>query len=197
MPWRARTVVQRRGARRASRPQLNRDSLGGITPSTTSGNMSSVRTAILLLAAYATAHCHRPPPAVMPAPATRPDTGRWIRIRGCNDCPLPAAVLTGTVTDSAGRPLRAVVAQVLEGGILTSSRSAWTDSTGTYVFPALPPGVIRLVVLAIDYAPARRDSVRLSPGTTLRVDFRLRPQVWCDIGCDGVIVPHARPEESH
>ncbi len=31
MPWRARTIVQRRMRRRASRPQLKRDPLGGLT----------------------------------------------------------------------------------------------------------------------------------------------------------------------
>ena len=30
VPWRARTIVQRHGARRASRPQLKRDPLGAL-----------------------------------------------------------------------------------------------------------------------------------------------------------------------
>jgi hypothetical protein len=105
--------------------------------------------------------------------------------------------LTGTVTDSSGRPVRAVVSQILEGHILAKDHSAWTDSSGAYSFATLSPGVISLVVLAVDYAPARRDSVVIAAGKTVRVDFRLRPQVWCDIGCDGIIVPHPPSKESY
>ena len=46
VPWRARTIVQRRMRRRASRPQLKRDSLGGAAGSS-SDSSTSLRTVVL------------------------------------------------------------------------------------------------------------------------------------------------------
>ena len=64
--------------------------------------------------------------------------------------PAPAAVLTGTVTDSAGAPLADVRVHVLELG-----RGTTTDAEGRFTLPELPSGTLRGRLLPHRLCPAR------------------------------------------
>lgn len=65
--------------------------------------------------------------------------------------PAPAAVLTGTVTDTAGTPLADVRVHLLEVG-----RGTTTDAAGKFALPELPSGTYGVAFSRIGYAPVVR-----------------------------------------
>src|SRR5713226_7679954 len=54
------------------------------------------------------------------------------------------AVLTGTVTDTSGAVLPGVTVTVTSESLIGGPKTAVSDSTGQYRFPALPPGDYKL-----------------------------------------------------
>ena len=84
-------------------------------------------------------------------------------------------IIYGSVTDSAGTPLPRAAVHAL---VRESSRriaSTVTDEGGRYRFATLPAGSFAIDVAAIGYRSAR-DTLRLSPGDSVQLDFHLIAQ---------------------
>ncbi len=80
--------------------------------------------------------------------------------------------LQGTVTDASGAAVAGaqVVATATQTGV---SRTAASDSVGSYSLPALQPGTYRLVVTASGMQPTTLDNIVLAVDSTERVDVKL------------------------
>ena len=80
--------------------------------------------------------------------------------------------IRGTVADRTGAALPGVTI-VISSGALMQTRTAVTDTEGTYRFAALPPGDYTLVFTRLDFAAATREGVHVSVGSTTLVDIDL------------------------
>jgi hypothetical protein len=84
------------------------------------------------------------------------------------------ASLTGSVTDSSGGVLPGVTVTVTSEALIGGTRSAVTDETGVYRFPALPPGTYSVKVELTGFRTVTQDA-RLQLGQTITVDAVLQP----------------------
>ena len=84
------------------------------------------------------------------------------------------ASLTGTITDSSGAVLPGVTITVTSEAVLGGSRTAVTDGTGSYRFPALPPGTYTVKVELSGFRTVSHEA-RLQLGQTITVDAQLQP----------------------
>jgi hypothetical protein len=80
------------------------------------------------------------------------------------------AVLTGTVTDTSGAVLPGATVIVTSPALIGGPRSAVTETTGTYRFPALAPGVYTVSIEMPGFRPVLRENVRLALGQTISLD---------------------------
>ncbi len=85
------------------------------------------------------------------------------------------AVVRGTVTDSAGRPLEGVTV-TLRNLETNATRNAVTNARGAYVAPLLRVGTYDVAARRLGFAEAARRGVALRLGETRDVDLALRPQ---------------------
>jgi len=87
----------------------------------------------------------------------------------------PAQSLLGTVTgsvlDEQGGALPGVAVRLLGK---TGSRSAVTDSEGSYRFPAIDPGTYSVEASLAGFTPQRQDNIVVTIGKTATVEFRLK-----------------------
>jgi len=95
----------------------------------------------------------------------------------------PTPVLTGVVTDTAGR-----VIPYARVTIVGTKDTALTSTDGRYNFNRLTEGRYAVRAQALGYLQSEADSVSIVPAKTANVDFRLR-RVTCDLDCNPVIVP--------
>jgi hypothetical protein len=93
--------------------------------------------------------------------------------------PLPAlaqlgqtATLTGTVTDTTGAILPGVTVTVASEALIGGTRTAVTDASGAYRFPALPPGVYTVTAELSSFKKATQEA-RLELGQTITLDWKL------------------------
>ena len=84
------------------------------------------------------------------------------------------AALTGTVTDTSGAVLPGVTVTVSSESVIGGSRTAVTDETGTYRFPALPPGTYTVKIELSGFRAVSHEA-RLQLGQTITVDAQLQP----------------------
>ena len=84
------------------------------------------------------------------------------------------ASLTGTVTDTSGAVLHGVTVTVSSEAVIGGSRTAVTDGTGTYRFPALPPGTYTVKLELSGFRTVTHEA-RLQLGQTITVDAQLQP----------------------
>lgn len=82
------------------------------------------------------------------------------------------ATLTGTVTDTSGAVLPGVTVTVKGETLIGGTRSVVTDETGSYRFPALPPGTYTVTTELSGFKPNSHD-VRLQLGQTITIDAKL------------------------
>lgn len=82
------------------------------------------------------------------------------------------AILTGTVTDASGAALPGVLVTASSEALLGGSRTATTEQTGVYRFPALPPGAYKVTLELSGFRRVTRDA-RLQLGQTTSVDVTL------------------------
>jgi hypothetical protein len=94
--------------------------------------------------------------------------------------PLPAlaqigqtAALTGTVTDTTGAILPGATVTVTSASLIGGSRTATTDASGTYRFPALPPGRYMVTVEMPSFKKWEQEA-RLELGATVTLDPSLQ-----------------------
>lgn len=78
--------------------------------------------------------------------------------------------LRGVVTDPTGAVIPGAKVEVTGA---TVNQSANTDSTGSYAFMALPPGVYAINVTSTGFIPVKRVNIELQVGKVLRIDFKL------------------------
>ncbi len=82
------------------------------------------------------------------------------------------ASIYGTIRDASGAVLPGVtVAATNQKG---QSRTAITDSTGTYRFPALPPGNYDIIATLTGMNAATAENLQLKLGTSPRIDLTMR-----------------------
>jgi hypothetical protein len=81
-------------------------------------------------------------------------------------------VLTGMARNASGAPLGGVTVTAESDRLIGGTRTAVTDSTGRYRFPALPPGVYR-VTLALPGFKRSEGGARLQLGEAIRLDATL------------------------
>jgi hypothetical protein len=95
---------------------------------------------------------------------------------GAASAQQPVAGIEGTVRDTAGRPLAAVL--VLIVGTRMATR---TDSLGRYEFDSLAAGPARLRTAIIGYVSKEQSAV-LTAGERTTLDFRVVPTPVSDPG---------------
>lgn len=77
--------------------------------------------------------------------------------------------LSGRVTDRTGAPLPGVVVSA-SGDAMMGTRTAVTDTRGSFEVAAVPPGDVTLVFSLSNYRTLTRNGVRVSLGETVTVD---------------------------
>lgn len=87
-----------------------------------------------------------------------------------------AAVLTGTVVDSATKKPVADAVVTATSPALQGEQTVVTDKSGGYRIPQLPPGPYTLRVEADGYKPYSRGGITLRFDSTTRVNVELLPQ---------------------
>ncbi|MFB3825324.1 MAG: carboxypeptidase regulatory-like domain-containing protein [Bryobacteraceae bacterium] len=82
--------------------------------------------------------------------------------------------LLGTVTDASGGAVPGAKVTITETntGI---ARTAQTNESGNYAFPALEPGVYRVAVEHTGFRTAVKDGINLLVNTTMRANLELQP----------------------
>lgn len=80
--------------------------------------------------------------------------------------------LTGTVTDTTGAILPGATVTVTSESLIGGSRTATTDASGTYRFPALPPGRYTVTAEMPSFKKWEQEA-RLELGATITLDPRL------------------------
>ena len=106
-----------------------------------------------------------------------PRLAALVLVAACASTPLFAAetaTVIGRVTDASGAvvPGATVTARNVDTGI---SRSAVTETDGTYRIPVLPPGGYEFTAKLAGFGAVRRAGVRLNIGAEVTLDFELKP----------------------
>ena len=84
------------------------------------------------------------------------------------------SLLSGRITSSGGQPVAGIPIRARGN---TLSVAVYSNSAGEYSFPGwsdLAPGSYTITIELPDFEHVKKDAVRLSPGTTTRLDFTLR-----------------------
>jgi Carboxypeptidase regulatory-like domain/TonB dependent receptor-like, beta-barrel len=81
-------------------------------------------------------------------------------------------LITGTITDTSGAVVPGAKVQVINLGT-SATRSAETDTTGSYIIPQLPPGLYSISVKKEGFATQTRSNVQLTVNQSLTIDFKL------------------------
>jgi hypothetical protein len=81
--------------------------------------------------------------------------------------------IQGTVKDPQGAVVRDATVEVTSTSLI-GTKTAVTDSSGTYHFEQLPPGVYTIAVHAHGFAPQIQNNLQLETGALPNVNFTLR-----------------------
>jgi hypothetical protein len=81
--------------------------------------------------------------------------------------------ITGVVTDSSGAVVPNATVEVTSPALM-ASRSAHTQSDGSYLFDLLPPGAYEVKVTANGFQTLERTGISLNAGFTATVNCRLQ-----------------------
>jgi hypothetical protein len=82
------------------------------------------------------------------------------------------ASIEGTIRDSSGAVMPGVAVDA-RSPAMAGVQSTMTDATGTYRFPALPPGRYEVTATLQGFQPAKTSDVRLELGQVLKIDLIL------------------------
>ena len=80
----------------------------------------------------------------------------------------------GIVATPEGEALPGAEVKISSPSLIGGAQSMVTNAKGRYRFPALPPGVYIVEAKLEGFIPQSRKDLRISVGTTLRVDFTLQ-----------------------
>src|SRR5437763_1222330 len=84
--------------------------------------------------------------------------------------------IAGNVTDGSGSALPGVTVTATNAGT-AATRTAVTNGTGHYEVPLLIPGTYRVSGELSGFQPVKFDKVVVNVGTTVTLDFRMKPGV--------------------
>jgi hypothetical protein len=99
-------------------------------------------------------------------------------------------VLRGVVTDATGAVIPNATA-ILSGPALMRAQQGYTDSTGNFEFPSIPPGLYTLDLSAAGFAPVKRVQIELPVGKILRIDIRMEvggARQAVEVSAEGLVV---------
>lgn len=85
------------------------------------------------------------------------------------------SALSGTILDSAGKPVQGAVVRVASDSLIGGSRVTTSTENGRYRLPALPPGRYTVTV-EIKGLPVRKSVELLELGKTTNADYRMAPE---------------------
>jgi len=92
---------------------------------------------------------------------------------------LEAQRLTGTirglVTDEGGEPLPGVTIEIKSPALIGGTQTALTPASGTFLFPALPPGKYSVLFTMPGFQSVERENIVVSVGKTATIDIILKP----------------------
>jgi hypothetical protein len=84
------------------------------------------------------------------------------------------ATLAGTVRDASGGVLPGVTVEASSPALLEKARSAFTDGTGQYRLPSLPPGVYSVTFTLQGFTTFKRDEVEVGGVGVVTINAELR-----------------------
>jgi hypothetical protein len=83
--------------------------------------------------------------------------------------------IRGTVTDEGGEPLPGVTIEVKSPALIGGTQTAMTPASGTFLFPALPPGKYTANFKMPGFQSVVRENIVVSVGKTATIDIALKP----------------------
>src|SRR4030043_659276 len=86
-------------------------------------------------------------------------------------------IIRGTVTDEGGEPLPGVTIEVQSPALIGGTQTALTPASGTFLFPALPPGKYTVNFTMPGFQKVLRENIVVSGGKTTSLDVILKPSV--------------------
>jgi hypothetical protein len=86
---------------------------------------------------------------------------------------IPTGSITGTVTDPSGAVLPGVTVSLSGERLIGGVQALSTDTTGTYRFDRLPPGMYTIKAELQGFKAAERGDIRISAGFVATVNLRL------------------------
>jgi Carboxypeptidase regulatory-like domain/TonB dependent receptor-like, beta-barrel len=86
-------------------------------------------------------------------------------------------IIRGTVTDEGGEPLPGVTVEVQSPALIGGIQTALTPASGTFLFPALPPGKYTVTFKMPGFQSVTRENIVVSVGKTATIDVALKPSV--------------------
>jgi hypothetical protein len=86
-------------------------------------------------------------------------------------------IIRGTVTDEGGEPLPGVSIEVRSPALIGGIQTALTPASGTFLFPALPPGKYTVNFKMPGFQSIVRENIVVSVGKTATIDVALKPSV--------------------
>jgi len=86
-------------------------------------------------------------------------------------------IIRGTVTDEGGETLPGVTIEVQSPALIGGIQTALTPASGTFLFPALPPGKYTVTFKMPGFQSVARENIVVSVGKTATIDVALKPSV--------------------
>src|SRR4030042_2889931 len=86
-----------------------------------------------------------------------------------------AGIIRGTVTDEGGEPLPGVSIEVKSPALIGGVQTALTPASGTFLFPALPPGKYSVNFTMPGFQSVLRERIVVSVGKSATIDIILKP----------------------
>jgi hypothetical protein len=83
-------------------------------------------------------------------------------------------IIRGTVTDEGGERLPGVTIAVQSPALIGGAKTAVTPASGTFLFPALPPGKYTVNFTMPGFQPVMRENIVVSVDRTATIDVSLR-----------------------
>jgi hypothetical protein len=84
-------------------------------------------------------------------------------------------IIRGTVTDEGGEPLPGVNIEIKSPALIGGAQTALTPASGTFLFPALPPGKYSVNFTMPGFQSVLRENIVVSVGKTATIDIILKP----------------------
>jgi len=84
-------------------------------------------------------------------------------------------IVRGMVMDEGGEPLPGVSVEIKSPALIGGAQTALTTPSGTFLFPALPPGKYTVLFKMPGFQSVERENVVVSVGKSATIDVALKP----------------------